>query len=187
MHFVRMVLHPNLNSWDKDKKADVDLAEEFFEEPFREKDEHPSLYSVESLPDEIRVAAAFALTPTRNPDTLFVVRLFQDDFDALGLNLSDPPGMTGVVEVDFRHFEVRNLTKPKALQLTARLRKSAYDGEDRFRYVAGWLQRHYLQQFRQLPDTQVIAEAKRRCEAKLARVTPPKTTSGKNHHRARRQ
>jgi hypothetical protein len=166
MHFLRMFNNTSLNAWDS--KEDAALAQDVFREAFKPGAGRPSLYRVDSLADEIRTAAAFALTPPdKDLKNLFVVRLFEQDLNELHLLVDEGPGTTGVVDIDFRHFEVANLTGPKAISLTARVRNGASAGEERFRWVAARFQCPHLEQFLLLPDEQVIAEAKRRCRFKL--------------------
>ena len=52
----------------------------------------------------------------------------------------DGPGTTGVVDVDFRYFEIRKLTQAKAEKLAVRIRQAACEGEKRFRWVAARFQ-----------------------------------------------
>ncbi len=166
MHFLRMFNNTSLNAWDS--KEDAALAQDVFREAFKPGAGRPSLYGVDSPADEIRTAAAFALTPPdKDLKNLFVVRLFERDLNDLNLLADEGPGTTGVIDVDFRHFEVCDLTGPKAVGLTARIRNGASAGEERFRWVAARFQRPHLEQFLLLPDEQVIAEAKRRCRFKL--------------------
>ncbi|MCI0464131.1 MAG: hypothetical protein L0Z62_44930 [Gemmataceae bacterium] len=167
MRFLRVWLNTTLNPWDN--KEDEALAKDVFREAFGDKGDCPSLYWIDSLADEFRTAAAFALTTTKTTlANFFVVRLFQRDLDKFDLQVDDDgPGTTGVVDVDFRHFEIRNLTQVKAVALTAWLRNTASEGEERFRWVATRFQRPQLVRFLQLPDEQVIAEAKRRCRVRL--------------------
>jgi hypothetical protein len=169
MHFLRVFNNTSLNLWDS--RDDAALAREVFREAFGARAGHSSLYGVDSSADELRTAAAFALTtPDKELKNFFMVRMFQRDLDELSLQVDDDgPGNTGVVDVDFRHFEVRNLTQTKAVELTARIRNSATEGEERFRWVAARFQRPQLERFLQLPDEQVIAQAKRRCLFKLGR------------------
>jgi hypothetical protein len=172
MHFLRVYNNHTLNPWGS--KDDADLAREVFREAFGARAGHPSLYGVESAADEIRTAAAFALTTTdRELKNFFVVRILERDLDQLGVLVDDDhPGTTGVVDVDFHHFEVRNLTQPQAVALTVHLRNTASEGQERFRWVAARFQRPHLERFLLLPDEQVIAEAKRRCLFKLGRGAP---------------
>jgi hypothetical protein len=162
-----MYNNTTLNPWGS--KDDEGLAREVFREAFGPGTECPSLYGVVSLMDEIRTAAAFALTTTdKELKNFFVVRIFPPDLHELDLWADDEaPGTTGVVEVDFLHFEVRNMTPAKASALTARLRNTAAEGAERFRWVAGRFQRLHLERFLQAADEQVIAEAKRRCRFRL--------------------
>jgi hypothetical protein len=84
-----------------------------------------------------------------------------------------------VIGIDFRHFEFSNLTEPKAIELTAHIRDSACAGEERFRWIAAQFQRRHLLEFLQMPDEQVIAEAKRRCRLRLGKGDPSDST-GRN-------
>jgi hypothetical protein len=162
----------NLNDWES--KNETELARRLFGETFDTRGDHPSLYSVESYPDELCTATAYALTRgvSKDPKPFWAIRLFDWDLNELDIRIDDDePGNTGVVEVDFRHFEIRNLSQEKAIGLTARVRKTACEGIDRFRYVAKWFQRLCMERFLSQPDEDVIAETKRRCRFGVGRET----------------
>src|SRR5216683_793841 len=106
MHFLRMFNNPTLTPWDC--PDDSALARKVFAEAFDNQRDYPSLYGVESPLEEIRTACAFVLTTTKiKLENFFVVRIFQEDLNAFDLRINDDkPGTTGVVDVDFRHFEI---------------------------------------------------------------------------------
>jgi hypothetical protein len=172
MHFLRIYNEPNLNSWGEADESK--LAQEVYVEAFDTRRGQPSLYAAECPEEELRAAAAFALTPgSIKPKNFFIIRLFLRDLREFDLQVDDDGlGGTGIVSVDFRHYEIRNLTAQKAIALTARILNAAREGEDRFRYIATWLQRPEQETFLSLPDEQVIAEAKRRCRQRVGFAVP---------------
>jgi hypothetical protein len=182
MHFLRMYTESTLNTWDgKDETA---LARKVFSEAFGEKADSPSLYAVDSRMDEILTASAFALTTTKiHLENFFVVRLYWSDLEEFELSVDDDyPGGTGVVDVDFRHFEIRKMTKEKAVKLTQRIRAAACEGEERFRWIPAGFQRPHLQRFLLVCNGQVIDDAKRRCRLRLDCAIPSDSAGGKPHH-----
>jgi hypothetical protein len=88
--------------------------------------------------------------------------------EELGLQVDDDGlGTTGVILVDSRHFQIRNLTQQKAISMARRIRDTARAGDERFRCIPKWFQRPILERFLLLPDEEVIAEAKRRCRERV--------------------
>src|SRR5262249_55033065 len=99
------------------------------------------------------------------------------------------PGRTGVVSVDFLHWELSVANKYME-QLIKRIHARYEAGEQRFRWVGKPVIRCCLEFFSSQPDDEVIPEAKRRCRHKLcgagANLPRPTAEEFRRHFRANR-
>jgi hypothetical protein len=157
----------NLNKWDKEPCDFAAIVKEWYHP---ERDPNVSVYSAQTESEEVEVAASHSLTdfaPSLKPAHL--VRIEWSDLIAIGARerVSDRvPGTTGVVPVDFRHWELRDA--PAYLEALVRRIRECYEaGEQRFRWVGPPVLRRQISQFCSRPDSEVIQEAKRRCQHKL--------------------
>src|SRR5262249_42176448 len=108
-----------LNIWDNPPEAvATDLFNNF-------KDTRPSAYEA-SGQEEIETVAAYALT-TLTKTVFHIVRVTHEDLAAVGLTASDEaPGTTGILSVDFRHWEIQAETadgKDRLIALVACIRE----------------------------------------------------------------
>jgi hypothetical protein len=170
MHYIRMYNSTSFNAWDR--KSDEEIARaELFSEVFKEgpqRDSNPSLYQVEAREEEIRTVTAYTLVHTnKKPEILYAIRLYEADLQALGIQADDPPGTTGVVDVDFRHYQLRQPSNQQLIALVRRIRQTAIQGEERYRWVGATHQIPCLRRFLTMSSREVIEEAKRRCRMKL--------------------
>jgi hypothetical protein len=158
------------NTWDR--KTDEEIArKELFERAFLDgpqRDPNPSVYQVGSREEEIRTVTAYTLVHTnKKPEILYAIRIYQADLAALAIQTDAPPGTTGVVDVDFRHYQFRQPSHQQLIDLVSRVRRAAIEGEERYRWVGRAHQIPHLNSFLALSSSEVIEEAKRRCRVKL--------------------
>jgi hypothetical protein len=183
MHYIRMYDSTSFNAWDR-KTAKEIASKEIFERSFFENDDPqrdptPSLYQVRSREDEIRTVTAYTLVHTnKKPYILWAIRIYEWDLETLGFQIEDPPGTTGVVDVDFRHCQLRQPCKQQLVDLISRIMDDAIQGNERYRWVGTAHQLPHLNNFLNLSNAEVIEEAKRRCRFKLGQAPcPPKDQS----------
>jgi hypothetical protein len=168
MALIRIARPPNLNAWDR-RPADFNkLAEDWFA---NFKDPHPSVYEARTAAEELEVVAACALAHATLPRlrVYHILRIEWTDLDALGIGgrvSNETPGRTGVVAVDFNHWEIPG-DRDILIELVARLHTLSLTGQDRFRWFGTSVQRQQLERFLARGDELVIGEAKRRCRHKL--------------------
>jgi hypothetical protein len=105
MPVLRIKFLPNLNSWDEAPPDPGRIADKWFEDP---EHEQPSLYEAGSQVEEVEAVAAFSLTNlAKRIEVGYLVRIEWADLAAVGIEATnDRPGSTGVVAVDFRHWEI---------------------------------------------------------------------------------
>ncbi|MCI0458312.1 MAG: DUF2934 domain-containing protein [Gemmataceae bacterium] len=151
-----------LNIWDKPAP---EIAKDLFS---NFKDKRPSFYESSPL-EELKTVAAYALTT--QPKPFHLVRVTREDLAEVGLaGIDEAPGTTGILSVDFRHWEIQAEAadgKDRLIDLIARIREKVIQGEDRLRWVGSLMQRSHWEQFCLCPDGEVIREAKRRCRWRL--------------------
>jgi hypothetical protein len=167
MSLIRICDAPNLNKWDKNPCDFAAVIREWFNP---DRDPAPSVYSTDSVADEVEVAAAHALTDfSPHLKQAHLLRIEWSDLTALGIServSNSAPGTTGVVGVDFRHRELVG-ARDYLEGLVRRIRERYEAGEQRFRWVGPPVLRRQLAQFLSRSDHEVIREAKRRCRHKL--------------------
>jgi hypothetical protein len=153
-----------LNIWDNPSPEAIakDLFNNF-------KDKRPSFYEA-SPQEEIETVAAYALTNLAKK-TFHIVRVTREDLAEVGLTRSDDaPGTTGILSVDFRHWEIEAEAadgKDRLIDLVARIRERLIQGEERLRWVGGCMQRSHWERFCTCGDGEVTREAKDRCRWRL--------------------
>jgi hypothetical protein len=182
MPLLRIIFYPNVNHWDapkpNPKQPDfTQIIKKWFPE---RSGEQPSLYEAVTPLAEIETVAAFSLpNPDRVLEAGYLLRIEWRDFAALDIQPADSrPGKTGVVGVDFRHWEI-----PGDEQLIARLVRHLWhrteQGEDRFRWVGCQLQAAAMRRFLDADSRSVIDEAKRCCRHKLSGEKVGRRTPGR--------
>jgi hypothetical protein len=182
MPLIRIQFHPNLNHWDAPtpdpSQPDFSqIGKKWFAERLNDQ---PSLYEAATPLEEIETVAAYSLT---NWETFieagYIVRIEWEDFGLLGIQPTDANlGRTGVVGVDFRHWEIPG---DKALieSLLRHLWNCTVKGEDRFRWVGCQLQAAAMRRFLDADSRAVIDEAKRCSRYKLDRQKGGRRTPGR--------
>jgi hypothetical protein len=168
MPFLR-ICNCSLNPWDK--KPPDQIAAEWFD---NFKDNRPSLYMAENSNEEVEAVAAFSLANPSKVNPYHIMRIDVEDFTTVGIHPTDEiPGVTGVVAVDFRHWEITG-DRAKLIALVSKIRDRVIAGEERLRWVGLLAQEQKWRQFVGSPPTVVIEEARRRSRAKLDKnKTPP--------------
>jgi hypothetical protein len=169
---------PNLNSWDDEAPDPERIADKWFDDPANEQ---PSLYEATSPIEEVEVVAALSLTNLgRRVEAGYLVRIEWGDLAEVGLRPNNArPGNTGVVAVDFRHWEIpgdRQLIFDLLRHIWHRARRS----EDCFRWVGKQMQRAALERLLSADSRLVVEEAKRCCRRKLQGTTGGRRPLGPN-------
>jgi len=162
MPFVR-VFSSGVDRWYADP---TDLKSLY--DPFRTKG-RPSIYQAESAPDEVTVVAAHVLSDplAKVESRMNIVRLLEADFDKCGLRCDARLlGTTGVVAIDFAHFEIEG-DETRIQDLIKHLYLQIRYGEDRVRSIYRAQIRKQLQSFQQWPSEDVTPYALRRCQELL--------------------
>jgi hypothetical protein len=167
MALLRIYKSPNLNALDVEPLNFEKITNAWFANC---KAERQSVYQANTPLEEVEAVSAFALSNHQviGLTVYHIIRIDWADLEALGAHtqVSDDPGTTGVVPVDFRHRDIPG-DPGLLLDLVRRVRSEAERGEDRFRWLATFMQRRQLERFLACSEV-VIQEAKRRCERKLA-------------------
>ena len=169
MALIRIKFFPNVNAWDEAAPNFQQIGEKWFDDP---PNERPSLYEAATPLEEVQAVAAFSLTNLgRGIHSGYLVRIEWDDLLAVGIHASNTtPGNTGVVAVDFRHWEIPGDTAP-ILELLRHIWHGAMLGEDRFRWVGKQMQIAAMRRFLEAEPRHVVEEAKRCCNRKLENQT----------------
>lgn len=165
MSLLRIKFFPNVNAWDEAAPDFQQIREKWFDD---KPDEQASLYEATTAREEIEAVAAFSLTNLgRGIQAGYLVRIEWDDLNAVGIRSSNlRPGNTGVVAVDFRHWEIPGDRGP-ILELLRHIWSRALLGEDRFRWVGKQMQVAAMNRFLNAGTHLVVEEAKRCCRRKL--------------------
>jgi hypothetical protein len=165
MPLLRIKSLPNLNSWDERPLDPERLAQKWFDEQSHER---PSLYEATTQEEEAEAVAAFSLTNlARRIEVSYIVRIEWDDLSQIGIRANNAqPGSTGVVAVDFRHWEIPGVRQP-IFNLLRYIWDRVRRGEDRLRWIGKEIQRASMERFLETDTRFVIEEAKRCCRLKL--------------------
>jgi hypothetical protein len=174
MPLLRINHCPNLNAWDK--KDAQDIAENWFDFA----DPEQSLYEAGSSLEEVENATAFSLTSIAKIEQCYVLRILPADFAAAEISLNNLiPGGTGVVAVDFRHWDAP-ASRDQLTRLVSHILHRVTKGEDALRWIGLRQQTACWRCFRDTAPSLVIEEARRRSGWKLERnKNPPKTAPNK--------
>jgi hypothetical protein len=170
MSLIRVSTAINLNKWDSDQFDPTKIIKEWFDTA---RDPNPSVFCAQSEGDEVEVAASHSLME-RGPGLKgsYLLRIKWSDLIAVGAKEQTTninPGTTGVVHIDFRHWEMRS-AMGYLNDLVLRIREHYEAGEQRFRWIGPPVLRRQLAEFASRSDNEVIQEAKRRCRNKLNAV-----------------
>jgi hypothetical protein len=162
MPLLRISDCSNLNVWDKTSEK---IAEDWFD---RFRDPRASFYEARCSREEVEAVAAFALTNPAKNKVYHLMRVTWEELADFGLYPSgEAPGNTGVVSVDFRHWEIET-RREGLVRLVGHVQERLVAGEERFRWVGVRMQNPWWRRFCGLEDAFVIGEAKNRCRWKLA-------------------
>jgi hypothetical protein len=168
MSLIRISDALNLRKWDNSLCDHPAIVKEWF---CLERDPDPSVYWADSENDEVEVAASHSLTDfAPSLKGVQLLRIEWSDLTAVGALAkasNAAPGGTGVVHIDFRHWELVG-AEEYAEALVRRIRERYEAGEQRFRWIGPPVLSRCLDQFCRRSDREVIQEAKRRCRHKLS-------------------
>ncbi|MEZ4814319.1 MAG: hypothetical protein R3A80_03820 [Bdellovibrionota bacterium] len=109
--------------------------------------EECSVYLVQSVQDEVEVAAAhFATFGKSSVDRIHGLRISEDQITDAGLSVNSTPGSTGFKYIDQRHFDIVGITE-SFNKLAELLVFELNKGEDLMRYIEPPLIKKFLIQF----------------------------------------
>jgi hypothetical protein len=174
MPFLRIKHRPNLNAWDK--KDAQGIAADWFDIA----DPEQSLYEAGSSLEEVENAAAYSLTNPPKLESCFVLRILPSDLASADIKPNNrTPGGTGVVAVDFRHWDAP-ASRDQLTRLVSHILDRVTKGEDVLRWIGLRQQQTCWRRFCDTAPNLVIEEARRRCCWKLEGTkNPTKTPTGK--------
>lgn len=174
MPFLRIKHCPNLNAWDK--KDAQGIAADWFDLA----DPEQSLYEAGSSLEEVENAAAFSLANIAKREPCYVLRILPSDLAASDIKPNNrTPGGTGVVIVDFRHWDAP-ASRDQLTRLVSHILDRVTKGEDVLRWIGLRQQEACWRRFRDTAPSLVIEEARRRSSWKLDGLkNPPKTAPNK--------
>lgn len=164
MPLLRLSDCASLSGWDYPNTPEQ-IARKWFDDF---KDPSPSLYESNSSIEEVEVVAAVHLTnPTAKRKAYHVLRIDNEDLVAADIRPNNNnPGSTGVVAVDFRHWEIP-ANQGQLVRLVERILERIVACEERLRWIGVRLQEGWWKHFLDAPADQVVPEARRRSHCLL--------------------
>jgi len=172
MPLLRLSDCASLSIWD-DPNRPEQIAKKWFDDF---KDPSPSLYESNSPLEEVEAVAAFHLTnKSAKRKAYHILRIDHADLAAAGIcPKNEKPGNTGVVDVDFRHWEIP-ANQEQLIGLTERLLQKIIAGGDYLRWVGSRLQEVCWQRFLTTPADRIVEEARRRSRCLINKHPFPAT------------